>query len=200
MKKIEVPDYIQGLIFDCDGTLVDSMPLHMKTWEHVIIRNGGVWDFEFFFSKKGTPEERMVHLYNAHFHRALNPQEIVREKHEFFRSCAVDLKPIPEVVEVVARCQGKLPMAVASGGVRDIVSFELDALGIKDFFEVVLTADDNMKPKPAPDIFLEAARRLGISPASCQVFEDGDLGMEAARSAGMLATDIRLVANDGSGS
>ncbi len=197
MRKIEVPEYIQGLIFDCDGTLVDSMPAHMKGWEHVIKANGGAWDFEFFFSKKGSPEERIVQLYNEHSGMALNPLEIVRMKHEFFRSnSALGLKPIPEVVEVVEIYRGKIPMAVASGGVREIVDFELEALGIKDFFAAVLTADDPIKPKPAPDIFLESARRLGIAPAYCQVFEDGDFGLEAARSAGMLATDIRLFAND----
>jgi HAD superfamily hydrolase (TIGR01509 family) len=192
MTKIEVPEYIKGLIFDCDGTLVDSMPLHMKAWEHVITERGGPWDFEFFFSKKGTPEERLVELHNVHFGKDLDPKETVRAKHEFFRSFAGELKPIPHVIEVVNQRRGKLPMAVASGGVREIVNLELNFLGIKDLFAAILTADDQIKPKPAPDIFLEAARRLAVEPAYCQVFEDGDLGLEAARIAGMLPTDIRL--------
>jgi HAD superfamily hydrolase (TIGR01509 family) len=191
MRKIEVPEYVKGLIFDCDGTLVDSMPLHMKAWEHVIKERGGAWDFQFFFSKKGTPEERLVYLYNVHFEKELDPRETVRAKHEFFRSFAADLKPIPHVLEVVDKCRGNLPMAVASGGVREIVNLELDALKIRDLFKTILTADDNIKPKPAPDIFLEAAKRLGVEPAYCQVFEDGDLGLEAARIAGMLPTDVR---------
>jgi HAD superfamily hydrolase (TIGR01509 family) len=192
MRKIEVPEYIKGLIFDCDGTLIDSMPLHMKAWERVITERGGVWDYQFFFSKKGTPEERLVDLYNRHCGKDLDPAETVRAKHEFFRTFTSELKPIPHVLEIVDRCRGKLPMAVASGGVREIVNLELDALKIRDLFEAVLTADDRIKPKPAPDIFLEAARRLGIEPACCQVFEDGDLGLEAARVAGMLPTDVRL--------
>jgi HAD superfamily hydrolase (TIGR01509 family) len=193
MSKIEVPEYIQGIIFDCDGTLVDSMPSHMKGWEQVIKASGGTWDYEFFFSKRGAPEERLVQLFNEHFDMTLDPREIVRMKHEFFRSyTAVELRPIPEVVEVVERFRGKIPMAVASGGVREIVDLELKALGIEDCFKAILTADDHFKPKPAPDIFLEAARRLGVAPVHCQVFEDGDFGLEAARSAGMLATDIRL--------
>jgi len=192
MNKIEVPEYVKGLIFDCDGTLVDSMPLHMKAWEHVISEKGGIWDYQFFFSKKGTPEERLVYLYNVQFDRKLDPRETVRAKHEFFRSFAEELKPIPHVLEVVNMCRGKLPMAVASGGVREIVSLELDVVKIKDLFQTILTADDNIKPKPAPDIFLEAAKRLGVAPACCQVFEDGDLGLEAARIAGMLPTDVRL--------
>jgi HAD superfamily hydrolase (TIGR01509 family) len=82
-------------------------------------------------------------------------------------------------------------MAVASGGVRDNVILELETLEIRQFFGAILTADDDVRPKPAPDIFLEAANRLGVLPANCQVFEDGDLGLQAAREAGMLATDIR---------
>jgi HAD superfamily hydrolase (TIGR01509 family) len=191
MSKIEVPEYIGGLIFDCDGTLVDSMPLHMKAWEYVITAGGGAWDFNFFFSKKGTPEGRLVSLYNEHFAMMLDPQDTVRTKHEFFRSYAEELKPIRPVIDVVEKYRGKLPMAVASGGVREIVNFELDVLGVKDLFKTILTADDNVRPKPDPDIFLEAARRLGIEPAYCQVFEDGDLGLEAARVAGMLPIDIR---------
>jgi HAD superfamily hydrolase (TIGR01509 family) len=192
MNKIEVPEYIKGLIFDCDGTLVDSMPLHMKAWEYVIRAGGGAWDFDFFFSKKGTSEERLVSLYNEHFGTTLNPQDTVRIKHEFFRSHANGLKPIQHVIDVVDCCRGRLPMAVASGGVRAIVDFELNALGIKELFKTILTADDNIKNKPAPDIFWESARRLGVEPERCQVFEDGDLGLEAARIAGMLPTDIRL--------
>jgi HAD superfamily hydrolase (TIGR01509 family) len=191
MHKIEVPEYVKGLIFDCDGTLVDSMPLHMKAWEHVITERGGAWDFHFFFSKKGTPEERLVYLYNLHFEKELDPRETVRAKHEFFRFFAAELKPIPHVLEVVDKCRDNLPMAVASGGVREIVNLELDALKIRDLFKTILTADDNINPKPAPDIFLEAAKRLGVDPARCQVFEDGDLGLEAARIAGMLPTDVR---------
>ena len=73
MHRIEVPPYIKGLIFDCDGTLVDSMPLHMKAWEHVIRLKGGPWDYDFFFSKKGMPEQSIVNLYNKHFTLQLNP-------------------------------------------------------------------------------------------------------------------------------
>jgi HAD superfamily hydrolase (TIGR01509 family) len=191
MRTIEVPDFIEGLIFDCDGTLVDSMPFHMKAWEHVIISNGGTWDFDFFNSKKGMPEEAIVGLYNAQFSTRLDPVETVKEKHQFFRAHALEFKPIPYVLDVVHRYHGTLPMAVVSGGVREIVCLELEALHIEDRFLAILTADDDIKPKPAPDIFLEAAKRIGIAPEHCQAFEDGDLGLVAARLAGMLATDVR---------
>lgn len=191
MRTIEVPQFIKGLIFDCDGTLVDSMPLHMKAWESVITSRGGRWDFDFFFSKKGMPEEEIVGVYNAHFAAALDPVETVNDKHRFFRAHASEFRPIPHVLDVVVKYRGLLPMAIASGGVRENVDLELDALRIKECFQAIVTADDDVRPKPAPDIFLEAARRIAVDPQYCQVFEDGDLGLEAARLAGMLATDIR---------
>lgn len=191
MPKIEVPEYIEGLIFDCDGTLVDSMPLHWNAWKKAVELKGGAWNEEFFASTKGMPEKDIVALYNERFSLNLDPGETVRIKHEHFRSCASQFKPILHVMDIVHRYSGILPMAVASGGVRDNVMLELETLNVRRFFRTILTADDDIRPKPAPDIFLEAANRLGIPPETCQVFEDGDLGLRAARTAGMLATDIR---------
>ena len=191
MTKIEVPEYIKGLIFDCDGTLVDSMPLHWNAWKKAIELKGGTWNEEFFTSTKGMPEESIVSLYNERFSLNLDPRKTVQVKHRHFRSCASQLKPIAPVLDVVHRYSGVLPMAVASGGVRENVMLELETLNIRRFFRTILTADDDVRPKPAPDLFLEAANRLGVSPGNCQVFEDGDLGLQAARAAGMLATDIR---------
>ena len=150
MRTIEVPQFIKGLIFDCDGTLVDSMPLHMKAWEHVIVSHGGQWDFEFFFSKKGMPEEKIVSLYNEHFARQFDPGEMVQDKHTFFRAHASEFKPIQHVLDVVLKYRGILPMAIASGGVRENVELELDALCIKDCFQAIMTADDDVRPKPFP--------------------------------------------------
>jgi beta-phosphoglucomutase-like phosphatase (HAD superfamily) len=191
MNVIKVPEFIKGLIFDCDGTLVDSMPLHMKAWEHAIATVGGFWEPMFFSSKRGMPERDIIQLYNAHYLTRFDPVETLRIKHQFFHENAADFQPIPRVVNVAHAYHGILPMAVASGGIREIVHLELDAINLRGFFKEILTADDGIKPKPAPDLFLEAARRLGIAPEYCQVFEDGELGLEAARLAGMLPTDVR---------
>lgn len=190
-RRIEVPSYIRGLVFDCDGTLVDSMPLHMRAWEHVITLQGGAWNYDYFFSKKGMPEEDIVGIYNQNFGYAFDPVRTVQAKHDYFYSRLDELSPISEVVDVARRYLGVIPMSVASGGTRKTVELELEALNILQFFPVILTADDGIKPKPAPDIFLEAARRMQVEPEQCQVFEDGDLGLEAAYAAGMLATDVR---------
>jgi beta-phosphoglucomutase-like phosphatase (HAD superfamily) len=190
-RIIEVSENTKGLIFDCDGTLVDSMPLHMRAWEYAVTTEGGVWNYEFFFSKKGMKEEDIVGLYNRQSRIPLNCAVTVEAKHHFFKNHRSEFKPIEPVVNIVLRYKDILPMAVASGGISEIINLELDALGIRKYFKVVLTADNDIKPKPHPDIFLEAAAHLGVKPEFCQVFEDGDLGLEAAKKAGMVATDVR---------
>lgn len=188
---IPVPDDIKGLIFDCDGTLVDSMPLHMKAWEEAVHLFGANFDPEFFFSKKGMRSKDIVAQFSLQSGKPLNGADVVRLKDNFFLQHIADVMPLPIVVDVVRRYHKILPMAVASGGGREIVERELQVTGIVNFFDVILTADDPFKPKPFPDLFLEAARRIGVQPSLCQVFEDGDLGLQAAENAGMLATDIR---------
>jgi beta-phosphoglucomutase-like phosphatase (HAD superfamily) len=191
MKHIEVPQHIKGLIFDCDGTLVDSMPLHMKAWEDAIKHAGGVWDYDYIFSKKGMQSRDILALYNKDFGAALDIKKVVGMKQIHFRNHYKEMQEIKIVTDVVRRYAGKLPMAVASGGSRENVLLQLEIASIRQYFDTVITADDDVKPKPSPDIFLEAAKQIGIEPTSCQVFEDGDIGLEAAVAAGMLATDIR---------
>jgi HAD superfamily hydrolase (TIGR01509 family) len=163
----------------------------MKAWKHAITRAGAVWDYDFIFSKKGMPGEEIIELYNHCFDIKLHPLSTVRAKQEYFQTHRNDFLPIRPVVDIALRYKEKLPMAVASGSSRENVDIQLEALGIRSFFKAIVTADDNVKPKPAPDIFLEASKRIGISPEYCQVFEDGDLGLEAAKEAGMAVTDVR---------
>jgi len=188
---IEVPDSVRGLIFDCDGTLVDSMELHMEAWEQVLLRAGASFDLAFFLSKKGMKESEILDQYNEQFHAALDGPRIVAEKHAYFLGRVHTVKPLDAVVDVARRYSGRLPMAVASGSVRQIVTEELRVIGIGDLFATILTADDHLQQKPAPDMFVEAARRMKVPAHACQVFEDGDLGLLAARKAGMAAVDVR---------
>ncbi len=190
--KIDVPEFIRGLIFDCDGTLVDSMPLHIKAWEFAINDAGLIWNFEFFDSKKGMPSNEILDLYSRHYNADINIDKVLKTKYDFFYKHRTEFKPIEHVVDIVFEYKDKLAMAVASGGSRKTVNVQLDDLGIRHLFKAIITADDNLKSKPAPDMFLEAARRMNVEPQFCQVFEDGEFGLEAARKAGMLATDIRL--------
>ncbi|MCX7983673.1 MAG: HAD family phosphatase [Bacteroidetes bacterium] len=189
--RISVPSDCQGLIFDCDGTLVDSMPLHTAAWKHVLSLSGVPYDDEFFLLRKGMKETELIDEYNNHFGTALKSVEIVRLKHLYVLNHIHMITPINAVVAIAKEYRSKLPMAVASGGVREIVEKELMILGILSWFRVIVTADDSVKPKPAPDIFLEAARRMNVQPHQCLVFEDGDLGLAAAERAGMRWVDVR---------
>lgn len=191
MKQIAVPGFIKGLIFDCDGTLVDSMPLHMQAWEFAIKCEGGVWQYDFIFSLKGMKGRDIVEAYNREFGLSLDPAKIASIKQLYFLEHYTEAAPIEPVIDIVRRYHGILPMAVASGGSRVNVHRELEHAGLIEFFPIILTADDDVPPKPAPDIFLEAARLINVAPTECQVFEDGDMGLDAARAAGMLATDVR---------
>lgn len=188
---IDVSPAVRGLIFDCDGTLADTMTLHMDSWEKAFRERGEPFRPEFLDPLRGMKEEEIVSLYNRQYHRDLDPREVVDRKHVFFRRGVHRVKPILPVTDLVHQYRDVLPMAVVSGGKRGNVALVLDNLAIRTFFAVILTADDPIAPKPAPDLFLEAARRLNVDPGRCQVFEDGDLGLEAARRAGMTATDVR---------
>ncbi|MDP1677181.1 MAG: HAD-IA family hydrolase [Bacteroidota bacterium] len=191
MQKIVVPEHIKGLIFDCDGTLVDSMPMHMKAWEYAITHFGAPWNHDFIFSQKGVPSTDIVELYNQEFLVSLDTNRVSDMKQEYFKRFYNETKVIQPVVDIVFRYNGILPMSVASGGSRENVHAQLDVVGLTKYFPIILTASDDIKPKPAPDLFLEAARLMNVPPHLCQVFEDGDLGLEAAEKAGMLATDVR---------
>lgn len=191
MQKIVVPEHFKGLIFDCDGTLVDSMPMHMKAWEYAITHFGAPWKYDFIFSQKGKPSTDIVEMYNQEFGVLLEANRVSDVKQEYFKRFYTETRVIQPVVDIVFRYNGILPMSVASGGSRDNVLAQLDVVGLTKYFPIILTADDDIKTKPAPDLFLEAARLMNVPPHLCQVFEDGDLGLEAAEKAGMLATDVR---------
>ncbi len=191
MPGLEVADGIRGLIFDCDGTLADTMPFHLKAWEAAFTAAGHQVPAEFLDSLKGMAEMEIVELINERFSLDLDPTITVAAKHEVFRVLLQGVQPIAPVVELAERYRRRLPMAVASGSTRENVTTTLKKLGLSDLFSVVLTAEDVTEHKPSPAMFLKAARHLGVDPGACQVFEDGDLGLEAARRAGMTGTDVR---------
>jgi HAD superfamily hydrolase (TIGR01509 family) len=188
---IPIPENIKGLIFDCDGTLVDSMPLHMEAWEFAMNKFNAVFDYNFFFDLKGMPAQNIIDLYNQKFAATLDTEIVVNVKHKYFAQHISSMKIIEPVVEVVEQYKNILPMAVASGSLKEFVHAQLKVVGLFSHFQIILTADDPIRPKPAPDIFLEAAKQLHVNAKDCLVFEDGDPGIIGAHATGMKIIDVR---------
>jgi beta-phosphoglucomutase family hydrolase len=188
---IEIPDHIRGLVFDCDGTIADTMPLHYKAWLEVLDPDAAKFPEALFYELAGMPTLDIIHVLNERHGCHLDPDITRQRKAAAFVRMLPEVRPIDPVVRLIREHAGRLPMAVATSGTRSQCQRTLEALGLLDYFQALVTADDVSRGKPAPDLFLTAAARLGVAPAHCLAFEDADLGIEAARAAGMDVVDIR---------
>jgi beta-phosphoglucomutase family hydrolase len=182
---------IKGIIFDCDGTLADTMPLHWKAWRHVTQRHGLDFPEERFYALGGVPSRDIIKMLCEEQGKALDCQMVAHEKENAYLPFLPEVRPIEVVVAVAHANHGRVPMAVASGGQKHIIEKVLQHLKIRHYFDAVVTSEDVVNQKPAPDIFLEAARRIGVQPQLCRAYEDTDLGLQAIRAAGMEAIDVR---------
>jgi beta-phosphoglucomutase family hydrolase len=184
-------DNLQGIIFDCDGTLADTMPLHWRAWQAIAKRHNFHFPEDRFYSLGGVPSRDILKMLGEEQRIALDHLAVAREKEAEYLPLIAQVEPINTVVGVAREHFGKIPMAVASGGTQSIIEQVLEHLGIRKMFAAVVTSEDVVNQKPAPDIFLEAARRIGVAPQFCRAYEDTDLGMQAIRAAGMEAVDVR---------
>jgi len=182
---------IRGIIFDCDGTLADTMPLHWKAWNSIATKHGLHFSEERFYALGGVPSRDIIKMLCEEQGKQLDHLAVAKEKEAAYLPFLPEVKAIEIVVKVAEANHGKLPMAVASGGMKHIIVQVLEHLRIRHYFDAIVTSEDVKRQKPAPDIFLEAARRIGVDPLHCRAYEDTDLGMEAIRSAGMEAIDVR---------
>jgi beta-phosphoglucomutase family hydrolase len=189
MKK--TPFEPKGLIFDCDGTLADTMPLHWRAWQMVTIRHELHFPEDRFYSLGGVPSRDILRMLAEEQGRSLDHIAVAHEKEEAYLPMLPQVEPIHAVVEIAKANYGKIPMAVASGGTQKIINDVLEHLKIRHMFAAVVTSEMVKNQKPAPDIFLEAARRIGVEPQFCRAYEDTDLGLTAIRAAGMDAVDAR---------
>jgi beta-phosphoglucomutase-like phosphatase (HAD superfamily) len=180
-----------GLIFDCDGTLAHTMPLHWDAWRAVTQRHGVAFTEERFYALGGVPSRHILAMLKEEQGLAIDPVVVAHEKELAYLETLPHVGPIEEVVGIAREYHGRVPMAVASGGTQKVISMVLEKLGIRQWFQTVVTSEDVIRQKPAPDIFLEAARRIGVPPHRCRAYEDTDLGMQAIRDAGMDAIDVR---------
>ena len=188
---VEIPDDVQGLVFDCDGTIADTMPLHYRAWCEAVQLHGHEFPEVLFYELAGVPSVRIAEILNERHGYRLPPRECAERKEQLYERLIEHVVPIEPVVQLVKQYAGKLPMAVATGGTRVICTRTLAALRLIEQFQAIVTADDVPNGKPAPDVFLECARRLGVAPERCYAFEDAELGLQAARAARMVAVDIR---------
>ena len=184
---------IKGLIFDCDGTLADTMPMHWRAWQMITQRHELHFPEDRFYSLGGVPSRDILKMLAEEQGRSLDHIAVAREKEEVYLPLMATIEPIHAVVEIAKTNFGKIPMAVASGGTQPIIIGVLEHLKIRHLFDAVVTSEMVKNQKPAPDIFLEAARRIGVDPKFCRAYEDTDLGMQAIRSAGMDAVDVRKI-------
>ena len=178
-------------IFDLDGTLADTMPVHFRAWTEVAAQFQIVFPEARFYALGGVPTVEIARLLLTEQGLALDPVAVMRAKEAAVLRLFHEVRPIAAVVEIARRARAVGPVAIASGGGRSMVEHTLSQIGLREWFPVVVAAEDTARHKPEPDVFLEAARRMGVSPAQCTVYEDTDLGLEAARRAGMRGIDVR---------
>jgi HAD superfamily hydrolase (TIGR01509 family) len=181
-----------AVIFDFDGTLVDSMPAHFDAWcEALSIHGaGGIFKEDIFFAMGGRPTRDIVVEINDEYDLKLDPESVAFAKRESFLKRIHSVTLIDEVADFASSLRGRIPMAIATGGTRMVVEKTLKAVGISDWFDEVVTADDVTEGKPAPDVFLKAAELLGVAPEKCLVLEDAPSGILAAQRAGMQVLAI----------
>ncbi len=186
--KLDIPaGEFAGYIFDLDGTLVDTMPLHYRAWNRAMKSVGlsGELDEELFYSLGGVPTKRVAELLAEHYGLKIDALAVFHHKESLFLELQKDAKIIEPVAEFARRISATKPVSIASGGPRDIVRSMLQVSGLAPLFPIVITPEDVAHGKPAPDMFLLAAERMGVAPGQCLVFEDAEPGMRAAEAAGM---------------
>ena len=173
-------------IFDCDGTLADTMPLHYRAWLRVVSGLGGHFPEDLFYALGGrSTGEIFAVLRDQQGLRVPDIAAATVLKERYFMELLPEVQPIRAVVAIARESHGRLPLAVASGGPRSNVVPTLAAIGVLDLFAAIVCVEDYERAKPHPDPFLEAARQLSVTASSCLVFEDSPLGLQAAEAAGM---------------
>lgn len=185
-------DGFEAVIFDCDGTLVDSMPAHFVAWcEALAIHGaGGIFKEDVFFAMGGRPTRDIVVELNDEYDLHLDPEAVALAKREAFLKRLSSVTRIDEVAAFAESLRGKVPLAIASGGTRMVVEKTLRVVGISDWFDEVVTADDVTAGKPSPEVFLKAAELLGVAPEKCLALDDAPAGIMAAQLAGMQVLSI----------
>jgi len=189
-NELTVNPKAKGLIFDIDGTIADTMPIHFIAWRKVCAEQGITFTPELFVEVTGMPSLETSQYLKKKFHKSFDENEFSLRKEELFEKNMDKTEPITPVVNLIRKYKGKLPMVCGTGGAQYLAWKTLRIVGVDDCFEHVVSAETVTNHKPHPETFLKAAELINVSPQDCQVFEDGKLGIEAAATAGMMCTDV----------
>lgn len=188
MKKLEINPKAKALIFDLDGTLADTMPVHFWAYKNILADYGIDFTPELFGPLAGIPATGTISKLNEMFGTTMDAEMVGHSKELEYEKIMHKMKPVKPVVDLVHKYHGKLPMAVGTGGQRRLAWKTLEILDLKSYFDILVSFEDVKHPKPHPETFLKCAEQLEVEPQHCQVFEDGHLGLEAATAAGMMST------------
>jgi beta-phosphoglucomutase family hydrolase len=189
--KLKLPEREFGAyLFDCDGTIADSMPLHYIAWKQALADWNCDFDEKLFYAWGGMPIAEIISTLNKRHNLNMVVETVCERKENAYYELLPQLKAIPEVVQHIDAQHGRIPFAVVSGSTRESVVASLTTLKLLGKFEVLVCAGDYKKGKPDPEAFLLAAAKLGVQPAQCLVFEDTEMGIQAATAAGMASVRI----------
>lgn len=183
-----------GYIFDLDGTLIDTMPMHYRAWDEAVRRHGvgETLDEDLFYSLGGVPTVRVAELIGEHYGVKLDALAVEHTKENLFLENLRDVEHIHAVVAFARKMAATHPVAIATGGTPNVAMPAIRAAGLEGLFKIVVTPLDVApgRGKPAPDMFLLAAKKMGVQAERCLVFEDAEPGIRAALAAGMQVVRV----------
>jgi beta-phosphoglucomutase family hydrolase len=187
---INIPHQAKALIFDLDGTIANTMPNHFISWRKAVVPYGIDFNASLFMQLTGMPRTATIEKLNEMFGTKMNPEIVGKVKEGHFKTLVNLTKEIEVVTDVIRKYHNILPMSIGTGSTKNGAKKTLEVIGLKNYFDIVITADDIINHKPHPETFLKCAELMGIKPQDCVVFEDGILGMNAAEEAGMMVIDV----------
>ena len=182
-----------ALIFDCDGTLADTLSVHYQTWQAAFRKFDVELPEAWYYERTGFSALKLIQAFNESFGYTIDENTVEAKRQQHFSNLIHQVQEVEAVAAVARANYGKVPMAVASNGQRAVVEPTIEAIKLRSLFHTIVTLDDVTTGKPAPDLFLLAAERMGVEPDECIVYEDSDSGLEAARRARMRWVDVRVL-------